>query len=83
VRRRLVTSIVAALLGPTVSFAQGSHEEELAKQLANPVASLISVPLQNNFDFGIGPDDDAATSSASETRSRACSSRRPGPGRVG
>jgi len=31
---------------------------ELAKKLSNPVASLISVPLQSNVDFKIGPDDD-------------------------
>jgi hypothetical protein len=30
---------------------------ELAKKLSNPVASLISVPIQNNWDFGIGPAD--------------------------
>jgi len=28
---------------------------ELAKKLQNPVASLISAPIQNNWDFGIGP----------------------------
>ena len=29
--------------------------EEVAKKLANPVSSLISVPLQSNIDYGIGP----------------------------
>lgn len=35
--------------------------DELAKQLQNPVASLISVPLQGNFDYGIGPADGTRT----------------------
>ena len=35
---------------------EGEDEQaELAKKLQNPVADLISVPIQNNWDFGIGP----------------------------
>lgn len=30
----------------------------LAKATLNPIASLISLPVQNNFDWGAGPDDD-------------------------
>lgn len=36
---------------------EGDSQAELAKKLNNPVANLISVPIQNNWDFGIGPAD--------------------------
>ena len=36
------------------ALADTDEAEELAKKLQNPVASLISVPMQSNWDFGIG-----------------------------
>jgi hypothetical protein len=32
----------------------GASAQELSDKLSNPVASLISVPFQNNVDYGIG-----------------------------
>jgi len=36
---------------------QEANTEELAKKTQNPVADLISVPLQSNFNFGAGTPD--------------------------
>jgi hypothetical protein len=51
----LIAAIGCACTSNT-SWAQEEHE--LAKQLANPIASLISVPFQNNWDTHIGPARD-------------------------
>ena len=32
----------------------GDEAHELAKKLSNPASSLISVPFQSDFDFGMG-----------------------------
>src|SRR5262245_53801192 len=38
--------------------AQADDAAELAKKLSNPVASLISVPFQSNWDFEGGAEDE-------------------------
>jgi hypothetical protein len=37
--------------------APATNDEELRKAAQNPIASLISVPIQPNWNFGIGPAD--------------------------
>jgi hypothetical protein len=51
--------ICLAALGlvPSVIFAQEAETQDLAKEAQNPLANVISMPFQNNTDFGIGEYD--------------------------
>jgi hypothetical protein len=50
--------LLCALLPALPAIADEAEENELAMQLSNPVAALISVPMQFNYDQDIGPADD-------------------------
>jgi hypothetical protein len=54
-------TVIACCIDALSAAAQEAPPDqaaELAKKLQNPVASLISFPLQSNFDFRIGPSDE-------------------------
>lgn len=49
--------VLMGVQGASLLAAEQQSAEELAKKVQNPVADLISVPLQNNFNFNVGPED--------------------------
>lgn len=61
---RVMTVLFATLtIFCIASFIRGARAEdkgaqELAKAAQNPVADMISLPFQNNINFGVGPGDD-------------------------
>ncbi|OCP38769.1 hypothetical protein [Ensifer sp. LC163] len=52
----LKCAVALSAIFATTAQAQDSNQE-LAKKLSNPVAAMISVPFQFNYDRGYGPND--------------------------
>src|SRR3954454_21439019 len=53
-RRATAAGALALAAGHARAEAAGDGTEALAKQAQNPIADLISVPFQDNVDFGVG-----------------------------
>ena len=53
----VASTLQAATVASDVPSGAEDQQAKLAMQLNNPVAALISVPLQSNWDFGIGSKD--------------------------
>jgi hypothetical protein len=53
----VLLSIITATQAVAQSQRVEDNTEALQRASQNPVADLISIPLQNNFNFGVGPQD--------------------------
>ena len=49
---------IVFLMTCNIVMAAEQNSQDLAKATQNPIADLISLPFQNNTNFGIGPDDE-------------------------
>lgn len=53
--RGAALAVVALAIAPSV---EAQEAQSLASQVTNPISSLVSVPIQGNYDSNIGPNDD-------------------------
>jgi hypothetical protein len=53
-----VCLVIAFAMVAHKAWAEDNNAQDLAKAAQNPVADMISLPLQNNTNFGVGPGDD-------------------------
>jgi hypothetical protein len=51
----LLTALSTQAAEPQQPSKQETSDDELVKQTQNPIADLISVPFQNNYNFAAGP----------------------------
>jgi hypothetical protein len=55
----LMLAFIALITGSLARAADDSNsDEELAKKLSNPIAAMISIPFQFNYDQDVGPLDE-------------------------
>ena len=55
IKIRFIPAVALSLL--LLNSQIGIAEEDLAKQSQNPLGTIISLPFENNFYFGVGPSD--------------------------
>ena len=59
----MIARKISAILSLSLSVQAGFASDELAKQSQNPVANMVSVPIENNLYTDVGPSDNIAFTS--------------------
>ena len=57
-RTAALVALALTLHDPAGAAARQTGDAALAQELSNPIADLVSFPVQMNYDRGYGPDDD-------------------------